>query len=64
METQSKMQNPVEQYAKPPYEDQRQQPVPGTESEMIPKADHGETSYKGTGKLTGRKAVITGEIPV
>jgi NAD(P)-dependent dehydrogenase (short-subunit alcohol dehydrogenase family) len=34
--------------------------VPGTEAKMVPKADHGETSYKGAGKLTGRKAVITG----
>lgn len=34
--------------------------MPGTEAEMQPKADHGETSYKGSGKLTGRKAVITG----
>src|SRR5437868_707793 len=55
----SKMQNPVEQYDKPPFPDQKQ-PVPGTEKEMTPKADHGETSYKGSGKLTGRKAIITG----
>lgn len=55
----SKMQNPVEQYDKPPFPDQKQ-PVPGTEQEMTPKADHGETSYKGSGKLTGRKAIITG----
>jgi NAD(P)-dependent dehydrogenase (short-subunit alcohol dehydrogenase family) len=53
------MQNPVEQYDKPPFPDQKQQP-PGLESEMTPKADHGETSYKGSGKLTGRKAIITG----
>src|SRR4051812_16222140 len=60
METENKMQNPVEQYEKPPYEKQSQQRVPGTEAEMVPKADHGETSYKGAGKLIGRKAVITG----
>src|SRR4028118_1121888 len=54
-----KMQNPVEQYEKPPFPDQKQD-VPGTESELTPKADHGETSYKGSGKLTGRKAIITG----
>jgi len=60
MKTENKMQDPVKQYAKPPYEEQRQQPVPGTEADMVPKADHGETSYKGTGKLRGRKAVITG----
>jgi len=53
------MQNPVEQYDKPPFKEQQQE-VPGTESELTPKADHGETSYKGSGKLTGRKAVITG----
>jgi NAD(P)-dependent dehydrogenase (short-subunit alcohol dehydrogenase family) len=58
-QTQTK-QNPVEQYQKPPYKQQKEQPVPGTEKEMNPKADHGETSYKGSGKLTGRKAVITG----
>ena len=59
--TQNKnMQNPVEQYPKPPYSGQEQQPAPGSETEMTPKADHGETSYKGSGKLTGRKAIITG----
>jgi NAD(P)-dependent dehydrogenase (short-subunit alcohol dehydrogenase family) len=36
------------------------QDMPGTEGEMTPKADHGEQSYKGSGKLTGRAAVITG----
>jgi NAD(P)-dependent dehydrogenase (short-subunit alcohol dehydrogenase family) len=55
----SKMQNPVEQYPKPPFPDQEQS-VPGTETELTPKADHGERSYKGSGKLTGRKAIITG----
>src|SRR3954451_5767059 len=53
------MQNPVEQYPKPPFPEQ-EQGVPGTEAELTPKADHGETSYKGSGKLTGRKAIITG----
>ncbi|MGI8636442.1 MAG: SDR family oxidoreductase, partial [Segetibacter sp.] len=43
----------------PPFPDQKQQP-PGKENEMTPKADHGETSSKGSGKLTGRKAIITG----
>src|SRR5215211_1742011 len=53
------MQNPVEQYSKPPFPEQ-DQPIPGTEAQMTPKADHGETSYKGSAKLTGRKAIITG----
>ncbi|WP_018612178.1 SDR family oxidoreductase [Segetibacter koreensis] len=51
--------NPVEKYPKPPFPDQKQE-VPGLESKMQPKADHGEKSYKGSGKLTGKKAIITG----
>jgi NAD(P)-dependent dehydrogenase (short-subunit alcohol dehydrogenase family) len=38
---------------------QQQQP-PGTEAQLIPKADHGETSYVGRGRLEGKAAVITG----
>jgi NAD(P)-dependent dehydrogenase (short-subunit alcohol dehydrogenase family) len=38
----------------------QQQEVPGTEAALEPRADHGETSYTGTGKLDGRIAVITG----
>jgi hypothetical protein len=33
---------------------------PGTEAEMTPRADHGESSYRGSGRLAGRAAVITG----
>ena len=40
--------------------DQEQIPPPGTEAEMTPHADHGEESYRGCDKLTGRVAVITG----
>src|ERR687890_2634665 len=40
--------------------DQEHIEPPGTEAEMTPQADHGETSYKGCDKLTGRVAVITG----
>ncbi|WP_407353816.1 SDR family oxidoreductase [Luteimonas sp. R10] len=39
---------------------EQQQDVPGTEAGLEPKADHGEESYKGSGKLGGRVAVITG----
>ncbi len=35
-------------------------PYPGLDSQMTPEADHGEESYKGLGRLTGRKALITG----
>ena len=38
----------------------QQQEVPGVQSEMTPKPDCGEESYRGTGKLTGKAAVITG----
>jgi NAD(P)-dependent dehydrogenase (short-subunit alcohol dehydrogenase family) len=39
---------------------QEQIQPPGTEGEMTPRADHGETTYKGCDRLTGRMAVITG----
>ena len=52
-------QDPVEKYPKPPYPEQEQE-MPGTEQQMEPKPDHGETSYKGSGKLAGLKALITG----
>ena len=46
-------------YPKPPYPTQRQ-PMPGSTAKMNPRPDHGETSYKGSGKLAGKKAIITG----
>ena len=46
-------------HPKPPYPAQRQ-PMPGSTAKMDPRPDHGETSYKGSGKLAGKKAVITG----
>ncbi|WP_332848118.1 SDR family oxidoreductase [Massilia sp. S19_KUP03_FR1] len=46
-------------YPKPPFPVQ-QQPWPGLTSKMNPRPDHGETSYKGSGRLRGRKALITG----
>jgi len=39
---------------------EQQQTPPGTESELTPKADHGEESYQGSGRMTDRKVVITG----
>jgi NAD(P)-dependent dehydrogenase (short-subunit alcohol dehydrogenase family) len=44
---------------KPPFPDQKQ-PMPGREEAMDPKPDYGEDSYKGSGKLKDKKAVITG----
>ncbi|HEV7246185.1 MAG TPA: SDR family oxidoreductase [Shinella sp.] len=53
------MQDPTSKHPKPPFEEQKQ-PFPGLASEMTPKPDHGERSYKGSGRLVGRKALITG----
>src|SRR3712207_2343033 len=51
--------DPREQQPKPPYGEQQQEP-PGVEKDMDPKADHGEESYEGFGRLEGRVALITG----
>jgi NAD(P)-dependent dehydrogenase (short-subunit alcohol dehydrogenase family) len=44
---------------KPPYSS-RKQTAPGKDSKMDPKADHGEESYVGTSRLSGKVALITG----
>src|SRR5438067_11637732 len=51
--------DPREKGPKPPHTTTHQQ-YPGSEAEMDPRPDYGEKSYKGTGKLTGKAAVITG----
>ena len=51
--------DPVSRYPKPPFKKQSQ-PWPGLAGKMEPRPDHGETSYKGSGRLAGRKALITG----
>ena len=53
------LQDPTTKYPQPPYPAQSQ-PWPGLAGKMDPKPDHGETSYKGSGRLAGRKALITG----
>jgi hypothetical protein len=53
------MKNPVTQYPKPPFPRQPQEP-PGLAGKMDPLPDHGEKSYRGSGRLEGRKALITG----
>jgi NAD(P)-dependent dehydrogenase (short-subunit alcohol dehydrogenase family) len=58
-ETSEGLVNPVTKYPKPPFPNQ-EQPWPGLVSKMNPRPDHGETSYKGSGRLAGRKALITG----
>ncbi|SOE58170.1 hypothetical protein SAMN06296378_0732 [Salinibacterium xinjiangense] len=51
--------NPVKRYGRvePPVQ---HQPVPGVQAQMTPVPDLGESTYRGTGRLTGRKALITG----
>lgn len=53
------LEDPTTKYPKPPFKSQSQ-PWPGLAGKMEPTPDHGEKSYKGSGRLTGRKALITG----
>ena len=53
------LEDPTNKYPKPPFKSQSQ-PWPGLASQMDPRPDHGESSYKGSGRLVGRKALITG----
>jgi len=53
------LQNNNPDYPQPPFPRQPQKP-PGLASKMKPRPDHGETSYRGSGRLQGRKALITG----
>ncbi|MEP9400491.1 SDR family oxidoreductase [Sphingomonas sp. VNH70] len=43
----------------PPYPEQ-QQSIPGRTDEMHPRPDHGEDSYRGSGRLSGKKTIVTG----
>lgn len=54
------MQNPVTQYPDASGIGKQSQPEPGLDIKLTPQADHGEESYRGSGRLTGRKALITG----
>ena len=54
-----KMDDPRTKYPKPPFKEQGQ-PWPGLAQKMDPKPDHGEKSYRGSGRLAGRRALITG----
>src|SRR3982751_5967123 len=53
------LEDPTTKYPKPPFKSQSQ-PWPGLAGKMEPKPDHGEKTYKGSGRLKGRKALITG----
>ena len=52
-------QDPRTKHPKPPFPPQSQ-PFPGLAGKMDPRPDHGEASYVGSGRLRGRKALITG----
>jgi NAD(P)-dependent dehydrogenase (short-subunit alcohol dehydrogenase family) len=53
------LQDPTTKFPKPPFKGQSQV-WPGLAGKMEPRPDHGETSYRGSGRLAGRKALITG----
>ena len=57
--SQSEIQNPTTQYYTGEYPQQKQ-PVPGVQSKMDPVPDCGEKTYKGSGRLQDRKALVTG----
>jgi NAD(P)-dependent dehydrogenase (short-subunit alcohol dehydrogenase family) len=55
----NELRDPKTKYPAPPFNGQSQ-PWPGLVSKMDPVPDHGEKSYRGSGRLAGRKALITG----
>ena len=57
--TAAPLEDPRGKYPKPPFPRQ-EQPWPGLASSMEPRPDHGERSYRGSGRLAGRRALITG----
>jgi NAD(P)-dependent dehydrogenase (short-subunit alcohol dehydrogenase family) len=59
MTDQFTFQDPITQYRMPDPPAQSQD-GPGLDADLRPQADHGEETYRGTGRLTGRKALITG----
>src|SRR5215213_9825507 len=58
-EDQKEQQNPVNRYPHPELPEQALE-WPGLESEMDPRPDYGEETYQGSGRLTGKAAIITG----
>jgi NAD(P)-dependent dehydrogenase (short-subunit alcohol dehydrogenase family) len=51
--------DPRDRFTREPFPEQKQ-PWPALASKMDPMPDHGEKSYRGSGKLTGRRALVTG----
>ncbi|MDZ5444991.1 SDR family oxidoreductase [Micromonospora sp. 4G57] len=59
-EDQYTQQDPTRQYGQQQGQPPQKQPAPGSEQRMGPKPDHGEESYRGSGRLDGKRALITG----
>jgi NAD(P)-dependent dehydrogenase (short-subunit alcohol dehydrogenase family) len=59
-EDQHTPQDPTSQYGQREGQPRQQQTPPGSDERMSPEPDHGERTYRGSGKLTDRRAVITG----
>ena len=59
MTDQYTMSDPVSLYRQEGFPEQSQD-APGLDADLAPKADHGEQTYRGTGRLAGRKALVTG----
>jgi hypothetical protein len=59
MTDQYQMTNPVTQYRSQDYPEQQQE-GPGLDADLAVRADHGEKSYRGSGRLNGRRALVTG----
>ncbi|WP_341209198.1 SDR family oxidoreductase [uncultured Sphingomonas sp.] len=53
------LRDPRSKYTSQPFPEQRQ-PWPALQGKMTPRPDSGETSYRGSGRLSGRKALVTG----
>lgn len=59
-EDQHTPQDPTTQYGQQEGQPSQQQTPPGSSGQMTPEPDHGERTYRGSGKLTDRRALITG----
>jgi NAD(P)-dependent dehydrogenase (short-subunit alcohol dehydrogenase family) len=59
-EDQHTQQDPTQQYPRPEQQPEQELEHPGLESEMQPEPDYGEDTYRGSGRLEGRAAIIAG----
>jgi NAD(P)-dependent dehydrogenase (short-subunit alcohol dehydrogenase family) len=59
-EDQHTQQDPTQQYHQPDRQPEQELEHPGLESEMQPTPDYGEATYRGSGRLDGRAAIVTG----